>query len=406
MTQLGVHSEVGPLHKVLVCRPGLAQRRLSPDNCHELLFDDVLWVNQAKKDHHFFTSLLHDHGVDVVDMHDLLAEILTDANARSWLLDRKLTSNLLDKPLQSVLRAWFDQMPAYTLAEHLIGGVIKAEAPCLKNSLVFNCLKPTDFLIAPLPNTLFTRDSSCFLGSQALLSAMYWPARRQEVLLLAALYRFHPLFKDSPLLNGANAQPEVGLATFEGGDIMYLSAALVLIGMGERTSPQAVTQIATALFAKHAVERVIAVKLPKSRRVMHLDCVFTFCDRDLVSISPSVIDAMQTYSLLPGKSSDLIEVRRENQPFLTVIKDALHLKKLRTVATGGDSYEAAREQWDDGNNLLALSPGIVVAYDRNRYTNHLLKKAGVNVLTIPSSELGRGRGGSHCLTCPLIRAAC
>ncbi|WP_395827698.1 arginine deiminase [Elstera sp.] len=404
MSEFGAFSEVGPLREVLVHRPDLSLQRLTPDNCKSLLFDDVLWVKKARQEHDGFVDVLCSRGVTVLEFGTMLGETLAIPEARGWLLDRRVSAAAVGEDLVDEMRGWFDGMPGAELARLLVGGVARAELPFTPTGLIGRTMEPHDFVLPPLPNQLFTRDSSCWIYGGVTINPMYWPARRPEATNLAALYKFHPHFAGIEVWWGdADAAP--GVATLEGGDVMPLADGIVLIGMGERSTPQAVAALAARLFAKDAAKRIIAALMPRDRSFMHLDTIFTFCDRDVVTVYPPVVDRIKAFSLYPGDDPSGVKIVSEDLPFLQVVAAALGFERLRVIPTGGDSYEAEREQWDDGNNLLAIEPGVVIGYDRNVFSNTQLRRAGIEVITIEGAELGRGRGGSHCMSCPIRRDA-
>ncbi|MFT5658316.1 MAG: arginine deiminase, partial [Gammaproteobacteria bacterium] len=342
-TALGVHSEISVLRTVVVSRPGLEHNRLTPSNCEELLFDDVFWVERAKKDHHAFCERMIERDVQVLDVHDSLAQTVESKTARDWILERKISANIVGVGMLGELRGWLDELPATALSEFLIGGIAVHDLPFAPHGMFGRYLGPDGFITPPLPNMLFTRDTSCWIYGGVTLTPMHWPARQQETLLMAAIYKFHPTFADSGMqVWWGDPDQDFDNATLEGGDVMPIGNGCVLIGMGERSTPQAVGQVAQALFAKGAAEKVIACQKPRSRSAIHLDTVFTLCNHDVATSFTEVAEQITCYTLRPGDKPGELDFRLGNDSFFDVVTAQLGLKKLHIVPTGGDSYEQAR----------------------------------------------------------------
>jgi arginine deiminase len=419
MHSFGVQSEVGKLRKVIVHRPDLSLRRLTPANHDELLFDDVLWVERAEWEHDQFAQVMRERGIQVYYVHELLEQALAaSVDARAQVVEAVATEHTVGRAMVDTLRDLLFGFPPGKLASHLIGGLTLHEldrdwprfAPM---SLIGAALDDGDvFVLPPLPNTLYTRDSSAWVYGGVTVNPMYWPARRREALNMLTIYRYHPMFAaaDWQFWNsgldrndhGAFRLDVFGTPSVEGGDIQPIGNGTVLMGLSERTSARMIEELAARLFQAKAAERVIVAVLPKGRAHMHLDTVFTLLSHDTATAYLGVIDTVRAISIRPGDRDGEFDVTVEKN-FISAVADALRLSKLHVVTTGGDKYQAEREQWDDANNTVALEPGVVISYERNTFTIAKMREAGIEVIPIAGFELGRGRGGGHCMTCPFLR---
>lgn len=414
----GVYSETGRLRTVLVHRPGRALERLTPTNREEFLFDDLVWVERAQQEHDAMVGELRSRGVEVLFLQELLAETFAhSARARVEALEAAVSSFTVGLSLVAELRAFLQALPPQQLAEIMVAGLLVSELDGLdlaalhRRSLGAVLAEPDNFVLPPLPNSIFTRDSSAWLYSGVVLPPLFRSARRLEVVNLSVVYRYHPRFQAAKFEfwyppNGNAARFAVedfsqGVS-LEGGDIMPIGNRTVLVGLGERSTGRMVENLARALFESQAADRVIVCRMAQQRAYMHLDTVFNFVDRDAVTLYPPVVEGMRVYSVRPGDADDSFDIVEESS-LLSAAADALGVAKLRVIGTGGDSFQSAREQWDDANNVVAIEPGVVMAYSKNTHTNARLRAAGIEVVEIEGSELGKGRGGCHCMTCPIAR---
>ena len=404
-SQIHVYSEIGKLKTVMLHRPGKELENLAPDILHRMLIDDIPYLKIAQEEHDAFAHVLRQQGIKVLYLEDLLAESLTDEKVRRAFLDQLLDESSIKKqdPLHQLLLNYLQELLTKEMVKTVIAGIRKSAIHNSTPSLADLAEDPDyPFYLDPMPNVYFTRDQQAAIGSGMTINRMTFRARRRESLFMETILKNHPDFKNATIPVWRDRYHHGRL---EGGDELVLNNHVLAVGISQRTSATAITDLAHNLFDHSSYDTILAIKIPHNHAMMHLDTVFTMINYNQFTVHPFILDKagkIDIYVLQPDDHNG-VKITEKND-LVQVLKENLHLSELDLIPTGGgDPIAAPREQWNDGSNTLAIAPGEVVTYDRNYVSNDLLRKHGIIVHEIRSSELSRGRGGPRCMSCPLIR---